>query len=163
MKNISEQIPTRPFVERERSKEELAYLAGFLDGDGSILAQLVRREDYRYKYQVRVSIQFFQKTKRHWSLEKIEKEIGGKLRYRKDGMSELSIVGPTPVKTVLEQLLPYLRIKKNVAELVLSIIEASAKVKTRGDFLEVCKQVDKIAEHTDSKKRTITTETVIRT
>jgi len=85
------------------------------------------------------------------------------LRYRKDGMSELTITGSTPVKTILEQLLPYLRIKKNVAEMVISIIEASAKVKTRGDFLEVCKQVDKIAEQTDSKKRKITTETVQKT
>ena len=42
-----------------------AYYAGFLDGDGSILAQLVRRQDYVYKFGIRVSIVFYQTTKRH--------------------------------------------------------------------------------------------------
>lgn len=42
-----------------------AYLAGFIDGDGSILAQLVKRKGYRYHFQVRVQVLFFQKTKRN--------------------------------------------------------------------------------------------------
>ena len=44
---------------------KLAYLAGFLDGDGSIIVQLVPRKDYTYKFQVKVSIVFYQKTTRH--------------------------------------------------------------------------------------------------
>jgi LAGLIDADG endonuclease len=40
----------------------LAYIAGFLDGDGSIFFQLVRRKDYCLGYQVRTSIAFYQKT-----------------------------------------------------------------------------------------------------
>ena len=47
------------------SPVELSYIAGFLDGDGSIYAQIVRRSDYRLKFQIRVCIAFFQKTKRH--------------------------------------------------------------------------------------------------
>ena len=31
-------------------------IAGFLDGDGSIYAQIVKRYDYRLKFQIRVSI-----------------------------------------------------------------------------------------------------------
>jgi len=57
MKNISEQVV--------KPKEELAYIVGYLDGEGRILAQIVTRESYRYQYQVFVSIQFSQKTKRH--------------------------------------------------------------------------------------------------
>jgi intein-encoded DNA endonuclease-like protein len=41
--------------------EEKAYIAGFLDGDGSIMAQLVSRKDYRLRYQIRVSVVFYQK------------------------------------------------------------------------------------------------------
>ena len=44
---------------------ERSYIAGFLDGDGSIYAQIVRRSDYRLKFQIRVCIAFFKKTKRH--------------------------------------------------------------------------------------------------
>ena len=55
---------------------------------------------------------------------------------------------------------PHLRLKKKVAELVLEIIKANREVKNRGDFLEVCKKVDKVAEYTDSKKRTVTAKVV---
>ena len=47
------------------SPVELSYIAGFLDGDGSIYAQIVKRSDYRLKFQIRVSISFHQKTTRH--------------------------------------------------------------------------------------------------
>ena len=47
------------------SPVELSYIAGFLDGDGSIYAQIVKRSDYRLKFKIRVSITFYQKTTRH--------------------------------------------------------------------------------------------------
>jgi hypothetical protein len=77
-------------------------------------------------------------------------------------MSELAIVGFTPVKQLLLQLLPYLIIKKPTAKLVLEIIDKLETTNNRSDFIEVCKLVDKIAKLTDSKKRTITTEYVIK-
>jgi len=50
---------------KDISEKEKSYIAGFLDGDGCVNAQIVRREDYRLRFQIRVSITFFQKTKRH--------------------------------------------------------------------------------------------------
>ena len=41
---------------------ERSYITGFLDGDGSIYAQIVRRSDYRLKFQIRV-YRFFSKDK----------------------------------------------------------------------------------------------------
>ena len=35
------------------SPMELSYIAGFLDGDGSIYAQIVKRPDYRLRFQIR--------------------------------------------------------------------------------------------------------------
>ena len=87
--------------------------------------------------------------------------MGGVLRKRKDGMSELSLVGRGPVANLLKAILPYLRMKKPTAALVLEIIEAEAKIQNRDDFIEVCKKVDKIVEYTDSKTRTVTAQTVI--
>jgi LAGLIDADG endonuclease len=43
---------------------DCAYIAGFLDGDGSIIAQLILRKDYKFKFQIRLSIQFTQLKKR---------------------------------------------------------------------------------------------------
>ncbi len=141
---------------------KLAYLAGFLDGDGSIIVQLVPRKDYTYKFQVKVSIVFYQKTTRHWFLIQLQNELGGigSLRKRKDGVSDLAIVGTGPVKNLLEKLLPYLRIKKKTAELAIEIINEISTVENRGQFIEVCKKVDKVAELIDSKKRVITSITV---
>jgi hypothetical protein len=48
-----------------KNKNDLIYLAGFIDGDGCILAQIVARNDYKYLFQIRVSIILYQKTTRH--------------------------------------------------------------------------------------------------
>jgi LAGLIDADG endonuclease len=137
--------------------EELAYLAGFLEGDGSFLTQLVKGKTYKYKYTIRVSIVFFQKKNRRWFFLGLKKKIGiGTLRDRPDGICEYALVGMTPVKEFLERLMPYLVLKKDLAILILRIIEGYRCVQTEADFVEVCKLVDKTAELTHSKRRTIT-------
>ena len=104
---------------------EKAYIAGFLDADGCVNAQIVQRAEYRLKFQIRVSITFFQSTKRHWFLLQLHEKLKiGCLRKRNDGMSELSIVGSASVSTLLTDLmaLPYLKLQKKQAELVLQFV-----------------------------------------
>ena len=56
----------KPLQQLKRiNKTELAYLAGFVDGDGCINAQIVKRPDYKFKFQIRFTVSFFQKTTRH--------------------------------------------------------------------------------------------------
>ena len=50
---------------RDITKEELSYIAGFVDGDGCILAQIVSRKDYKHNFQIRVSVILYQKSIRH--------------------------------------------------------------------------------------------------
>jgi hypothetical protein len=98
---------------KQLSKEQLIYLAGFIDGDGSIMAQILRKADYTLKYQIRVSVTCVQKMTRYQHLVNIQNEIGfGTLRDREDGIGEYAIVGPENVAIFLEQLIPYLRLKK---------------------------------------------------
>lgn len=40
---------------------EKAYIAGFLDGDGSIIAQIIHDKTRKYKFYIRISIVFYQK------------------------------------------------------------------------------------------------------
>ena len=47
------------------NENEKAYIAGFIDGDGCILSQIIPRKDYVYKFQIRVSVTFYQKKNRH--------------------------------------------------------------------------------------------------
>src|SRR3990172_9984245 len=105
------------------TKEELAYTAGFLDGDGCIMLQLVYRHDYVFGYQIRASIVFYQKTQNKGFLESIKRKLkSGYIRVRNDGMSEYTIVGVEPVGKILKLLYPYLRLKREQAKLTLYVL-----------------------------------------
>jgi hypothetical protein len=87
----------------------------------------------------------------------------GSLRKRKDGISEYTIVSGDPVRLILLELLPYLKIKRSLALHVLKIIECKRNINNdRELFIEACSLVDRTITMTYSKKRTITKETVIK-
>lgn len=141
--------------QKKLETRELAYIAGFIDGDGSIMAQIVRDKSYKYGHTIRVTVALYQKTSRHWYLIKLRKLLGRdwSLRKRTDGMSVLSRTGFTPIRNFLTLIKPYLLLKPRLASLVLQIIDEYTQVQSEADFLKVCKLVDKTAEYTDSKKR----------
>lgn len=137
--------------------EEKAYIAGFLDGDGYINAQIIRRPDYKLGFQIRVSITFFQKTKYHWFLIWLDKKLDcGTLRKRPDNMSEYIIVGISSVENCLIQLKPYIKLKQRQTRLLLEIIKKMPKVKNDPQaFIKLCEKVDRFTELNYSKKRKI--------
>lgn len=53
---------------RKLKRETLIYLAGFLDGDGSILAQIIYRKDYVNSFGIRLSVNFHQDKRKGWFL-----------------------------------------------------------------------------------------------
>jgi hypothetical protein len=146
------------------SNEEKAYIAGFLDGDGSIIAQLVHRKDYRLGYQIRVSVVFYQKTIHQEFLLWLKKQLGyGYIRARRDGMTEYTIVGLKEAEQILTLLYPFLRLKKDLARSVLKIIKDHPEQRkmTKAQLIKLSAMVDKTAAFNYSKKRTITSAKVI--
>ncbi len=140
---------------------EKAYVAGFLDGDGCVMFQLVRRKDYIFGYQVRASIVFYQKTKHRKHLEWLKNLFqDGYVRDRSDGMSEYTIVGVPPVKRALTLLKPHLRLKQAHAVLAFKIIKMLPKRYTSQQLLVVAALVDQFKELNYSKKRTNTLQTL---
>lgn len=138
-------------------EKDLAYLAGFIEGDGCFLTQIVKGSTYKYKFTIRISVVFYQKKQNHWFFLWLKKLLGfGYIRDRKDGMLEYVITGIKPVQNLILLLKPYLKLKLSLAKLVLKIIENLENVKTEADFLEVCRLVDETAKYTYSKKRIIT-------
>ena len=139
----------------------LAYIAGFLDGDGSIFFQIIPRKDYKQKFQIRTSIGFYQKKEYAEILDWLKNYFGvGYIRHRKTGISDYTIVESKEVKRILLLLQPYVRLKKKQVELGLEILSKLENKKSEEDFLEICKLVDKFKELNYSKKRTITYKTV---
>ena len=100
-----------------QSKIDCAYIAGFLDGDGSLMLQIKKRKDGKSKIRFMATICLYQDTRHARDLNWMRKffEIGY-ISKRNDGMSELRINGYDSVKTILELLLPYIRFKKIQAE-----------------------------------------------
>ena len=94
-------------------KIDLAYIAGFLDGDGSLMLQIKNRKDGISKIRFMSTICFYQDTRHEKDLFWIQKVLGkGYFHRRNDGMSELRINGYATVKNILDLLRPYIRFKK---------------------------------------------------
>jgi len=144
-------------------EEEKAYIAGFLDGDGCVMLQLVYRHDYVLGYQIRASIVFYQKQQYRSFLHWVQHQFSdiGYIRNRNDGMSEYTIVGIADVGNVLTLLLPYLRLKKPQAEIALKVISempGSGRKMTKEKLLRLAKEVDRFMELNYSKKRVNTSQ-----
>lgn len=144
---------------------EKAYIAGFLDGDGCIMLQLVWRKDYILGYQVRASVVFYQKTVHEHHLSWLKEYLhDGYIRQRRDGMSEYTIVGFAAVRRVLNLLLPHLRLKRKHAEIALRVTEktpgAGGRGYTRELLLELAEDVDRYFALNYSKKRRNTAATL---
>lgn len=138
----------------------LAYITGFLDGDGSIFFQIVKREDYKRKFQIRSSIAFYQKTENVKILEWLKENFKvGYIRHRKTWISDYTVVESQEVKKILKLLQPYVKLKKKQVELGLEILK-KLKLNNDAEFLEACKLVDKFKEINYSKKRTVTSKVV---
>ena len=141
------------------AKELLSYIAGFLDGDGCIMLQLVRRKDYVYGFQIRASIVFYQKQKHRVFLEWLQKQFQvGYIRNRNDGMSEYTIVGFKSVTKVLKKLKPFLRLKKKHVNLVFKVDKIFSKGFSVDKLLKASKYVDEFLDINYSKKRTNTSK-----
>lgn len=137
------------------------YLAGFLDGDGSIIAQLVSRQDYKFKFQIRFTVQITQLKKRRWFLEKLRDLIGAGYIRDRDLISDYVLVETANVAKLLQQLQPFLRLKQKQANLMLKIIEQLPSSRDSQDnFLKLCQLVDQVAELNDTKKRKHTAASV---
>lgn len=96
-----------------RSTIDLAYIAGFLDGDGSLMLQIKKRKDGKRKFRFMATICFYQDTRHEKSLHWIRKILDtGYISKRNDGMSELRINGFESIKDILGLLTPYIKFKK---------------------------------------------------
>jgi len=131
-----------------------AYIAGFLDGDGSIHVRIKPNSDYRFNFQIAPSVVFYQSKKEVSYLKWLQELIGeGYIRVRKDGIAEYIIGDIKSMRNLLRALLPHLRLKKRQAQLMLKVLKEKEKIKNARDFLRLAEEIDKFQKLNYSKKR----------
>src|SRR3989344_3264148 len=136
------------------SSVQKAYLAGFLDGDGSIYVRLKPNSTYRYGFQVSPYIIFFQSSKSKEGFEELCSLLGfGYIRERKDGILEFTVSRREDILALLDIVRPYIILKKMQAELMTKILHQQSKVKDKQDFSVLIKLIDSFRELNYSKKR----------
>ena len=115
-----------------RSNTDLAYIAGFLDGDGSLMLQIKKRKDGKVKIRFMATICFYQDTRHEKTLYWIKKILNiGYVSRRTDGMSELRINGYVQVRDILKKLLPHIRFKAIQARSLIKATEILSSAKFR--------------------------------
>ena len=133
-----------------------AYVAGFLDADGSIYARAKPNPTYRYGFQIALYIVFFQSAKDRENFEKVCALIRyGRMRERKDGILEYVVNRIDDVKELLMCVRPYVVMKKQQVDLMLRIIDLKTGVVSRNDFESLLHLIDSYRELNYSKKRKV--------
>ncbi len=130
-----------------------AYLAGLLDGDGSIYVRAKPNSSYRYGYQIAPYVAFFQKAT-DTNFSKLMERIGyGRLRIRNDEMYEFTINKQAELVDFLDKVKPFLFLKRLQADLLLEILEDKKKLSSQQDFTKMLKKIDYFRELNYSKRR----------
>jgi len=111
--------------EVDEKKFSDAYIAGFFDGDGSLVAILTKQSpQYQRLYRPRIRINFTQHIRHIDMLEKMQKYLNaGKVRVSvAHDQAELVIVDRKDVRRILNKMLPHLILKKKQASIALEIL-----------------------------------------
>jgi hypothetical protein len=96
-----------------QSNTNLAYIAGFLDGDGSLMLQIKKRKDGNKGLRFMATICLYQDARHAEPLCWMRDVFNiGYVSNRNDGIMELRINGFKQVQVILDLLIPYIRFKK---------------------------------------------------
>lgn len=116
-----DKVPKDNTVGRLSQREKLAYIAGFLDGDGSIMLQLRKNAEGK-TIRIKTVICIYQDNSHKNDIEWMQKILGGYVYTRNDNICELRIEGFTKTLKVLTLLKPFLRLKQKQASLLIKLI-----------------------------------------
>jgi hypothetical protein len=114
-----------------QSKTNLAYIAGFLDGDGSLMLQIKKRKNgNKSRKRFMITICFYQDSRHEKPLYWIRNIFNiGYISRRNDGITELRINGYKQIERILRNLLPFIKFKKIQAKVLLSSAKLLQKSK----------------------------------
>lgn len=150
-----------------RLKTDLAWIAGFLDGDGSLMLQVKLRSDTSRGVRFMATICLYQDTRHEKPLLWIRKQFGiGYISRRNDGITELRISGFEQVRNILIELQPFIRFKAKQAKALKNactlLAEKSLRVLSKRDLQKLVDLAVEIRTENYKSKSTFTREELNR-
>ena len=125
---------------------EKAYVAGFLDGDGSIMAHIAPHRECRFGYAIRVVVKFSQHEDSEGILRELRRLCGdGFLSQANKHVRELALKSSRSVERLLRDIEPYVRIKRKQVEGALVLIDRLRHVQTADEFRQAAELADQIS------------------
>lgn len=111
--SLEDRKPLKGNTVGSQSNIEKAYIAGFLDGDGSLMLQVKKRGDTSRGYRFMATICLYQDSRHDKPLYWMQQVFNaGYVTQRNDAISELRINGFSVIRKILLDLEPYVRFKQ---------------------------------------------------
>lgn len=128
-------------VGKKFSVAERAYLAGFLDADGCIMATIEPHQEKRFGFRIRLTFKISQSNPEilNWLHRKSGIGVVRKNRTTHDWLTR----DQTIVREILKMIQPYVRVKRRQLVYALQIIDSVISTKT--DLLQVARLADALS------------------
>lgn len=125
------------FTEAER-----AYLAGFLDADGAIMALVEKHSEKRFGFRVRIIVKITQRDPKILKLFEKTLRIGSVIKNRT--AYDWILRDQKVICDLLQILLPYLKVKSRQAKTALKIL--NSKIAARNDLVKNARLADSLSQ-----------------
>jgi len=151
---------------QELTIQDIAYIAGFLDGDGSIMMQIKRRSDSKFGWRIMTTICFYQDERHIKPLRWIRRVFRiGYISVRNDHMAEYRINGFEETQRILQLVKPFIRFKKKQVVILLKILPLLCRKKltdmSRKERMRVAEVIISLREYNyQSHQRRYTDESI---
>ena len=120
---------------------EKAYVAGLLDGDGSVMAHIEPHRECRFGYRIRVVVKFSQHEDHDQTLMELKQLCGeGYVSRSNKRVREFAVKSSRGVERLLREIEPYVRIKR--AQVRQALMERLKQVQTLEQFRGVAELAD---------------------
>lgn len=123
------------------SEVEWAYIAGFLDGDGAVMAPIERHREKRFEFRVRITIKITQYHRK--DVEWLERTTGiGYIRSNRRTF-EWVVRDQKAAAWLISMLMPYTRCKRRQMEIAKHIMRKS--ISTKNDLSIIAQLADTLS------------------